>query len=217
MEQAENTNLQIVIPYLTYYSLLTCSRLAILTSPISLDSIENLLKSPHSKIINVTTDLINKLNLNTGKKFKKLIATCKANRELFSYKFPASGLDLIKSNKNVTDSYYRYCRLLCELAQLNSTILDVLLNIKGGEFEIDGNYDSLFYSCFEYKGIIDNEDYYRAGYISRNIKRPRPLDALMGIGMTEDFFQSWCNPDIEEYENYQYNPDRHTQILFPLP
>jgi hypothetical protein len=220
LEHAEGTNLQIVLPYLTYYSILTCARTVILTSPNALDPIEKLIGKDlsHENIINRATDILAKLNKNIKQEFLDIIKICKDNRELFSYKFPATGLDLIRSNKNITKKYYYNCRLLCELAQLNSSILSNLLTKKVDKihFDIDGSCDSIFNNCFMYEGRVDEEDYYRAGYIARKIKRPWLLSFMMTEGMTEDFFGSWCNGTEEGFDD-QYNPDENWRILFPVP
>lgn len=225
LQYAEENNLQIVIPYLTYYSLLTCSRAMILTRPDSLESLDSIRKITHTKIINIASDIIEKLNTEKSKDFKHIIDICKINRELFSYDFPGSGLSILKDTKGTTDKFYDYCKLLCELAQLNSTILEIELNINKvngtiskENFDINDEICEDFMNCFVYgenEKTIDWEDAYRASYIKRKIKQPLNLRAMMTDGMTDDFIGNYCSKK-EEKKN-DYNPDHNWHILFPLP
>ena len=54
-----------------------------------------------------------------------MITIAKDNRELFSYKFPASGLKLINDNSH---NIFQLVELVAELSILNSQVLDVLLS-----------------------------------------------------------------------------------------
>lgn len=193
-EYAQAKNLKIVLSYLIYYSLLTASRSLILTSPLDNKDIDFI--RTHEKIINETSDIIAKINIQKSKEYKDIILTAKDNRELFSYKFPASGLQLINDNSNEVS---RQVNLIRELAHLNSQILDVMLEKIEDKvvFEIDGSLNSVLYKLFDYEGKIDNDDYYNAGYIGRKIKRPMPLSVMICEGREEDFYLNWT-PDNED-------------------
>lgn len=193
-EYARDKNLKIVLPYLIYYSLLTASRSLILTSPLDKREIDFI--RTHDKIINETTDIIARINKQKSEKYKETINIAKDNRELFSYKFPASGLRLINDN---SEDVSKQVNLIRELSVLNSQILDVMLDKLQDKtvFEIDGECDSVMYNLFDYKGKIDNDDYYNAGYIGRKRKRPHPLNLMISEGMEEDFYLSWA-PEEED-------------------
>lgn len=206
LEFAREKNLKITIPYLIYYSLLTASRSLIYTAPnddYSLDKVRN-----HENIINMTADIIAKISKEESIEYKTTINTAKDNRELFSYKFPASGLRLINDN---SDKAFKQIDLVRELAVLNSQILDVKLDkLKDKSvFEIDGTCGSVFYNLFEFKNKLDNDDYYNSGYIARKIKRPQPLNFMISEGIEEDFSLHWepedDNDDLFKPPLYIFN------------
>lgn len=188
LDYSKENNLKITIPYLIYYSLLTASRSLIYTSPI--DNLPLDEKRTHENIINVTADIIAKISKDESNAYKDTINTAKENRELYSYKFPASGLSLINDN---SDKVSKQIKLIKELAILNSQILDVKLNkIKDKSvFEIDGTCNSVFYNLFEFNDKLDNDDYYNSGYIARKIKRPQPLNFMISEGIEEDLSFPW--------------------------
>lgn len=193
-EYAKEKNLKIILPYFIYYSLLTASRSLILTSPF-----ENMnIKLSHSKIINKTSDIISKIDNQKSIEYKNIILLAKNNRELFSYKFPASGLRLINDNSN---EIIKQIKLIRELSLLNSQILDVLLEkIEDNTvFKINEDLESIIYQLFDYDGKIDENDYYNANYICKKIKRPYPLNFMLSEGMEEDLYLSWA-PEEENDE-----------------
>lgn len=195
---AKDKNLKIVLPYLIYYSLLTVSRALILTSPRD-DKPINFVRS-HKMIITETADIIAKLNFNKGQEYLKTINNAKINRELFSYKFPASGLNLINEDLN---KILKQVNLIKELAILNSEILSVKLDkIKDKTvFYVDGSSDSILYDLFEYGDKLDNNDYNNAGYIGTKIQRPMPLNFMISEGIEDDLYLNWA-PDNEDGDLY---------------
>ena len=124
---------------------------------------------------------------------------------MFSYKFPASGLKLINDN---SADIFQQVEFVAELAILNSQVLDVLLSkIKDKScFNIDENLEQDFYQLYDYNGKIDNEHYYNVSYISRNIKRPFPLNMMMSEGMEEDFYLNWA-PETEDTNDLFIPPE----------
>lgn len=200
LNYAKEHNLKITIPYLIYYSLLTASRSLIYSSPI--DDLPLNEKRSHENIINVTADIIAKISIDESNAYKDTINTAKENRELFSYKFPASGLSLINDNSNKVS---KQIKLVSELAILNSQILDVKLDKLQDKslFEIDGTCDSDFYNLFDFNNKLDNDDYYNCGYIARKIKRPQPLNFMISEGIEEDLSSPW---EPEEEDNGVFIP-----------
>ena len=119
-QYAKHKNLKIVEPYLLYYPLLSCARSVIFTNPY-IEWNDDLPSMPHSKTINIIGDIVAKYDKKKGEEIKNFIDWAREYREIFSYKFPANGLTehLVKFDQVVT-----ICRLLCELAQLQSAILE---------------------------------------------------------------------------------------------
>lgn len=215
VEFANEKNLRIVEPYLIYYSLLNCSRAVILTSPFSEWNNGEIFSMTHKKTINIVGDIISKYNKKTGKNTKEFIDWAREYREIFSYKFPANGLT---EHHLSLDDTIDICKLLCEIAQLQSKVLEnaVTKNIKA-EFNLDWDILSVGY---EYGGenfqFIDREDGYRLDYITRKQRRPYALHLTMTEGMVEDFFGSWYPKDNSNLEEV-FNPDANWQIIFPVP
>lgn len=215
IEFANKKNLRIVEPYLIYYSLLNCSRAVVLTSPFVEWNNSEILRMTHSKTINTIGDIISKFNKEKGRVVKKYIDWAREYREIFSYKFPASGLT---EHHLALEDTIDLCKLLCEIAQLQSKILEKSIdrNIKE-EFSLDRNILSVgyLYGDTNFK-FIDQEDGYRLSYIIRKQKRPYSLHLTMTEGMVEDFFGSWYPEDDSNIDEV-YNPDANWQIIFPVP
>jgi hypothetical protein len=215
VEFANEKNLRIVEPYLIYYSLLNCSRAVVLTSPLNEWNNGEIFAMTHQKTINVIGDIISKYNKEKGKSSKEFIDWAREYREIFSYKFPANGLT---EHHLTLEDTIDMCRLLCEIAQLQSKILEnsITKNVKS-EFNLDWNILSVGYNYGEKNfKFIDQEDGYRLDYITRKQKRPYSLHLTMTEGMVEDFFGSWYPEDDSNLDEV-FNPDANWQIIFPVP
>lgn len=225
LEYCIEKNVRISIPYLSYYSILTCCRAVIFTLPnISWENgKDSIMDMNHTKTINSIRDCLMKLNQHYGEDIYNQIKGYKDYRELFSYKFPASGTGLMNYDNYSYDKTVDICRILCEVSQLNSQqienyiIKNCLQNLD--EFkELDIEYLN---RCFCYKinneniEIIDHEDWYRIDYISRKQPYPVSIYYTMTEGMVEDFFGAWYS-DLDEEEQI-YNPDIDWRIIFPVP
>ncbi|KAF2512821.1 hypothetical protein EYY60_06855 [Flavobacterium zhairuonense] len=215
LEFANEKNLRIVEPYLIYYSLLNCSRAVILTSPFSDWNNEELFIMTHQKTINILGDIVSKYNKEKGNNIKAFIDWAREYREIFSYKFPANGLN----NKHLSlNDAIEICRLLCEIAQLQSKVLEnaISKNVKT-DFDLDWKILSIGYSYGEKNfKFIDKEDGYRLDYITRKQKRPFSLHLTMTEGMVEDFFGAWYPEDDSNLDEI-FNPDSNWRIIFPVP
>lgn len=211
-QYAKSKNLRIVEPYLLYYPLLSCARSVIFTNP-HIGWSDDLVTMTHSKTINLIGDIVAKYNKKKGDEIKKLIDWAREYREIFSYKFPANGLTghLINFEDVVI-----VCRLLCEIAQLQSAILEAAIakhvtqHYPIDEMEVIRTY---IYGEKNFQ-FIDSEDGYRLNYIQRKVARPLSIINTMTEGMVEDFFGAWC---IDTNENDIYNPDENWRIIFPVP
>ena len=219
LEYAMEKNLRIVEPYLLYYSILNTCRAFVLTLPDEKWNDGKLFTSSHDKIINLTVDYIVKINKKVGHEIETLLGRSKIYRELFSYKFPASGIRGLDGNFVVDfEETVSLARLFCELAQFNSEILHASYTKNVSEkFELD---DEMLPSGYEYSSdigsFVDDEDFYRIGYIYRKRPYPTPILWTMTEGMVEDFFGAWCSEESED-DNDIYDPDKNWRIIFPVP
>lgn len=215
LEYAIEKNLKITVPYLYYYSMITCCRAFLYTIPYN-EWKENgdFLNMNHTKIINLTKDYLNHLNKDYALKIESILKTLKDSRELFSYKFPSSGLNFV--NEYELDEIIEICSTLCELAQLSSEqIQNYVLKKCIDNYEEWGSVDLNFLKqTYSYNGVTDAEDWYRVDYIRRKQPFPANIYYTMTEGMVEDYFGAWC---FEEEDDEVYNPDTNWRILFPVP
>ncbi|MEC2018992.1 hypothetical protein [Bacillus velezensis] len=215
LEYAFKRNLNITIPYLCYYSIITCCRAFLYVNPYN-EWKENgdFLNTTHSKIINLTRDYLNHLDKDYALKIAKILNELKVSRELFSYKFPSTGLNFI--NGYDIDEIIEICSTLCELAQLTSEQIQKYVFKKCMDSYEEWNSVDMDYlkHTFSYNGIIDSEDRYRIDYIRRKQPFPASIYYTLTEGMVEDYFGAWCP---EEDDEDLYNPDVNWRILFPVP
>lgn len=217
LEYAIEKNLKITVPYLYYYSLITCCRAFLYVNPYNQwNKDESFLKMNHSKIINFTKDYLNHLDSDYALKIANMLNELKESREFFSYKFPATGLRFV--NTYQLDEVIEVCSILCELAQLASEQIQkyVFKNCTNNHSEWGiADMDLLKYT-YRYNGIIDGEDWHRIDYIRRKQPFPTSIYYTMTEGMTEDYFGAWFPDEEQEYDDV-YNPDIDWRRIFPVP
>jgi hypothetical protein len=216
LDYSLNKNLKVVEPYLLYYSLLNCCRCLTFTLPSQLWKNGELLVDSHSKISNVTSDCVKRLNIQKGTELHNLITDTRDYREFFSYRFPGNGLKNELQFKGINiETIAKRCKLLCEISQFNSECFEQSYNknCTKGTFSLKENILEL---CFTYTGdnlnIIDDEDISRIAYTFRKQKRPYNIYYTMTDGMTDDFFGSWISED--EGDDDSFNPDERPIKIF---
>ncbi len=227
LEYAIEKNLMISVPYLSYYAILNCCRAIVFTLPTRKWE-ENLIEMNHSTILKTVGDCIRKFNINRGNEISSLLFQYKDYRELFSYKFPSSGIDLVRDFGNEFEyaDTVQLCKMLCEIAQLNSERVERY--IKKHCFDNIEEWSELnleyLECCFLYSvddkasNVRDREDAYRVGYINR--KQPFPVDLYhtASQGMVEDYFAAWCSNDIVSGNSGDiYDPDCDWNRIFLFP
>ena len=215
---AVESNLKIVQPYLIYYSLLNSCRAVVFTLPSVEWNDGDIINLSHNKIINLTAGAVSALNKKEGERLKKELILAKEYRELFSYRFPATGMNGIneKFNINLEDAIEQ-CTLLCEIAQFKSEILQ-----HSCENNVTGNYellDEVFRNGWVYN--ISNDFFFDEDDYSRIVKKkdistakPQNLLCTMTEGMVEDFFYPWESENSDESFNIDLSDWR---LIFPIP
>ena len=217
LEYSIKNNLKTVIPYLSYYSLLTACRSYLMTLPSESWNEGSIITRTHDKTIKITCDSLRTINKGKAEEFKNRIYKLKAIRELFSYKFPSTGMECLKSETILKlDGTLNYCGLLCELAQLNSEFLEAsfIKHTKGKSFSI---IEDIFWEIMEYRdessGIffVDDYDWHRVGQWTRDSK-PVNIICAMRQGLVDDFYASW--EDGSDSDNsFSPNPS----MVFSVP
>ncbi len=231
-EYCINKNVLVTVPYLLYYAALSSARGFLYASPFEqTDDLEKLITINHSKVLNLVPDLIkNHFDKNLGEEVQLLLNYLKSQRELFSYKFPASGiLNEIKYEQTVD-----ICGLLAELTELSSYKIQEVYERKFVDIDKLPNKTETSWMSFDQEIIqksykydsveitgdkferVDSEDFYRIDYINRKIKFPTSVIFTMTEGMTEDFFGAWCKSK-ESLNEDDFNPDLDWNRIFPIP
>lgn len=216
LEFSNEKNLRVVIPYLQYYSVLSAMRSLLFTLPNESWKDGNIFQMTHSKIINLTCDYVAKFDSDLAKKIKKDILLLKAQRELISYRAPTSGDN--KCDKNI-DSI-GICRLLVELAQFNSEVLEMSIhkNALQSSFIFNSEYiDKLVNISIENIKFSDAEDSYRLNYLRRKWAVPTNILHTMTQGHTDDFFGAWDSLDCDDDDSFSTGPTVNWQLIFEIP
>jgi hypothetical protein len=217
LEFAQSKNIRVTEPYLLYYSLLNCCRALTFTLPTQLWNNAELLIDTHSKIANVTSDLIKRLNEKRGSDILKLVTNARDYREFFSYNFPANGLkgEPQFSDLNV-ENITKACQLISEIAQFNSECLEKSFNKKASSKNYELDEEILKY-CFTYSGdnlnITDDGDTERVAYIFRKVKKIQNIQDTMTTGRSEDFFGSWT---VDDEAVDSFDPDKQPNRIFDI-
>lgn len=202
-EYATQQNLLIVVPYLHYYLLFHCCRAFLLTRPNEQMEIAT---AGHKKIINCTTAAIGGLSGQLKRELLRLLSRSQSLRELFSYRFPATGLNITR-NRVSSEDVFLWARRLAELAELNSECLAsaVERNCSQGVFGVDWHrlIDLCGYTTPEYE--LDEDDLRRLRYLSKQ-KLPYELMCVAREGLTEDFYGAWAADEEQGLPEHAFDP-----------
>ena len=211
---ARDHNLQSVRPYLSYYLMLNCCRAFIFTLPCMPWQGLTTIEMTHSKILNVATDKLKRLRSDEDERCGPILRVAKEQRDLFSYRFPATGLSLFGPNLVDLDVAIDIARLFAELAQLNLACLEGEIRKQApGPFsipQVDDIWHTVRYLTAG-EDFVDDDDYQRVGYFYRKYKRPVALIGIATEGLVEDFFGAWSSDNEEGFD-----PDRDTSLLLDL-
>lgn len=218
-EYAESQNLQVTLPYLCYYTILNCCRSFLLTLPCLDWRGEKTIEMTHNNILTITSDKLKRLGQRHEDAVKPRLWAAKNQRDLFSYRFPASGLAIFGDSLVSVGEATGIARLLVELAQINLACLEARVvrhkpKSSFGLLELDDMWHTMKYDT-KIEALIDDEDYSRVAYFVRKYKRPTALAALATDGLVEDFFGAW-EPAGEWGDANRYNADRQWDLLLDI-
>jgi hypothetical protein len=209
---ARTVNLRSAVWYLDYYALLNVSRAVRLTDPFVAWNDGALLKANHEATIAGTCSAIERFDKSRAADVERGVRHLKAIRELISYRVPSRADAVPKPHLNVAKT----CRLLAEVAQFHSELLEVSLAKHATEAPgLDVSALSLgFVDNIEGHEFVDREDQYRLDYLRRMHPFPANIQALMSEGHVEDYFGAWSR-DADEPD--QFDPDEDWRIIFDVP
>lgn len=211
---ARDHNLQAVKPYLSYYLMLNCCRAFIFTLPCVPWKGLRTIEATHSKILNVASDKLKRLSANEERRCGSILSIAKEQRNLFSYRFPATGLSLFGASLVDLDVAIDIARLFTELTQLNLACLEGEIRKRtSGAFstsEVDDMWHTVRYET-EAQDLVDDDDYHRVGYFHRKYTGPIALVGMATEGLVEDFFGAWSSDN-----EVGFDPDIRTNLLLDL-
>ena len=213
LEHSDETGLHIANPYYEYYAALSLMRAVVCTLPGEKWSNGELVSISHTKAINLAFDWLARLDRETAIRLKRLVLQLKAQREVISYRAPASGGAVLDGGYDL----YELLIILAELAQFNSELLEqsVSKNAAKDTFVLESN-DVARLASFEIEGFTfsDSEDACRLNYIFRKQPRPYNLASTMTEGQTEDFIGAW---DSDEDGLFTSGSPSNWQHIFDVP
>lgn len=215
-EYAEQKNLRIVRPYIEYYAVLSLLRCVVYTLPSQNWEQGKLIEVSHTKAINLASDWLALFNKKEAENLKNLCRLLKAQRELISYRAPASGDSNLDNNYNVE----KICTILAEMAQFNSVLLESSLkkNANPADFVLYREDISKIVNVniegIEFK---DRFDAMRLNYIRRKGPFPSNIKCMMTEGQTEDYIGAWDDDDNEDPEIYHGGSPCDWQSIFDIP
>ncbi|WKK60352.1 hypothetical protein [Sphingobacterium sp. BN32] len=212
---AKKQNLSMVIPYLGYYSLFTASRVLLLVNPKNEWRDGDLIRKSHSKIANLVTDEIERIDKNIGEKYKQFFTRCKDYRELFSYNFALGGFGTVALESIFNDEeLIKSVGYLLEVAQFQSCLFAQIYQAKSP------THHKLLVEPFE-KGFIheigdisafDVQDAFRIRKTFRKPSSLYPLSYQVSAGVLEDFADGLMI--VDELIDGQFDPDEDLNIIF---
>lgn len=213
---AEGQNLKVTLPYLNYYTMFNCARAFIFTLPCTDWRAEKSIVMTHQNTINTAADKLKRLNKDVSTATKSRLLEGQKQRELFSYRFPASGLTVFGQELLSVSDAVETARLFTELAQFNLACLEAAVRKHTQiSFKID-SHDSLW-NLMRYgtntQELIDDDDYHRVDYFVRKYNHPSELVSLATHGLVEDFFGAWVQ---EDGDHPGYNPDDDWNLLLDI-
>jgi uncharacterized protein (UPF0332 family) len=210
----EKKNIISTIPYCIYYSLFYCCRAFLFTVPDfewkGLGSVEK----THSSVLNLTETHLRRLNQQNSVKWGKVLKRAQAQRELYSYRFPATGLAFIEGKAVKLSEAEELCQLLTDLAKLNSDCLESALRKHNpGQFRVAQGDAIRIAMTYKLDGIEieDDDDYYRIGYHIRKFSTVSNLAFMATDGLRDDYAIRWSADELHDED--AFNPDDYMYLL----
>lgn len=211
-QRSREHNIRITEPYLHYYAILSCCRAFLFTTPDLVWKGQVSIVMTHQATLNQALNGLRRLKTDAHLIYGDLFSSTKLDRELFSYRFPASGLSLTDAHRATYEDVYELCRLLADLSQLNSECLEqALVKHATGSYQVLEN-DTLF-EVLKYNTsqgtIFDSDDVSRMARSMRGKdQRVTNLSFIATEGFRDDVFGAWCCE-----EGVGFDPDDYQWLL----
>ena len=209
---AESVNLRAAVPHLKYYSLLSLARALCLTIPEIDWADGQLVQMSHKRAITDAVAHVRAFDNGIASELYSCITVARAQREFIDYRAPSSG----DGGFDGLVKLEAFCRLLAELTQMNSELLEISFEKHTSDKIFDLKEDVISeFITIELEGVVfvDWEDFSRLGYLIRKHPRPASIRALLTEGWVDEFFGSWLSEGDGESG---FNPDENPQVIFDI-
>lgn len=209
-------NLLMGVPYFNYYALLNICRAYLMTSPqVIWDGVKTV-KMSHGNILNQTANFMSALDPMRRTVWHKQFATLREHRELFSYRFPLSGPDLVEGEALDPERVASLARLIGELASLNTECFEAVLRTHTRQdFTMLPISDHTWASAYALAGqtVIDPLDRYRFGKFLTSWRTVSTLEVMTSDGLIDDLYGQWT---AQEDRLDRFDPDQCSNLILAL-
>ncbi|MER8460987.1 hypothetical protein [Mesorhizobium sp. M0522] len=216
-QYAFERNLLIGVPYFNYYAVLNACRAYLLTSPHVKWDEHKTVEMTHENILNRTAEYMRALDPARRLVWRERLAALRDHRELFSYRFPLSGPDLIGREVLDPGPVTELACLIAELASINSECFQASLEKHASdELDVPPIPDHTWSSVYELAGsaAADPLDRERFGKFVRGWKTVSTLEVMAYDGLMEDIYGSWT--DADPIREDAFDPDDYSRLLLVL-
>lgn len=226
-DHAYEQNIQMAVPYLSYYGMFNAMRANLLSSPRMAWGRNTLLVGHDKARQQYIEELKFILSKDEADEQSQLLLDARKGRELFSYRFPSAGAPGTGGFFVYRDVAERFGRIAAELALLNSFILSEEVEKQHGrstdwkgyiadmtELERAWKHAVAGAKGEEESIFPDKEDLYRVSKMRRQVTSPMPFIFMIGEGGIDSFFGSFT-PTTDA--DGPFDPDEHWNRLLELP
>jgi len=215
---SEDKNIQVSVPYLGYYMLHSACRAFLLTCPDMKWTGPSSAQFSHKRAIDEAVNILKRLGPKVSEDVAKGLHAAKAQRELFSYDFPMSGMRAAGARLISLEDAVSLAGFFAEMAHLNTACLEgaVIKHQPNRAFALieDRAWALMDHELADGEIHFDDEDWAWLGRLYRSHSAPLALTALVTEGMTEDFFGAWTASDDNREDTY--DPDDNWRLLLDL-
>lgn len=215
LEFARSSGLRTANSYFEYYATLSLLRGLVYMIPTQEWNSGELITIPHVRAVNIAFDWVGKFDKVVAANLKQVTLQLKAQRELISYKAPASGDRNLGANYNLVE----LLTILAEVAEFNSELLEASItkNADSSTFVVlNEHIHQIANIKIEGFSFVDDEDYHRLGYVQRKTRRPYHLALFMHPGQSEDFIGAW-DGDEDMGQPFTNGSPSNWQAIFEVP
>lgn len=210
-EYSAERNLGMSVPYLNYYTLLNVCRSFLWTAADGLPVGDEADTLKHDRILNTTANLMRRLDPKAEQRWGEPLRRAREHRNLFSYRFPSSGLGFLGAAAQTPQEVGDLARLIAELSMLHSECLDGALDRHAAASFIPLHLKAYDWASIFAIGEAATKDHVDREWMFKTTGgRATTLQAIAADGLIEDLYGAWTPEDDTRGD---YNPDDYMYHL----